>query len=71
VRNFLDCIKPRATPAADIETGHRSTATCLLGNIALRTGEKLAWDGQAERFTNSSRANVLLARDYRPPWTLR
>ena len=70
VRNFLDCVKSRATPVADIETGHRSTATCLLGNIALRTGEKLAWDGQAERFTNSSRANALLARQYRPPWRL-
>ncbi len=70
VRNFLDCMKSRATPVGDIEIGHRSTATCLLGNIALRTGEKLLWDGKAERFTNSPRANALLRREYRKPWRL-
>ncbi len=70
VRNFLDCVKSRQRPAGDIETGHRSTATCLIGNIALRTGEKLRWDAAAERFTNSEKANAMLRRDYRAPWRL-
>lgn len=70
VRNFLDCMKSRQRPAGDIETGHRSTATCLIGNIALRTGEKLHWDGAAERFNNSEKANAMLRRDYRAPWRL-
>jgi len=70
VRNFLDCIKSREKPAGDIEIGHRSTATCLLGNIALRTGEKLKWDAAAERFTNSEKANAMLRREYRQPWRL-
>jgi predicted dehydrogenase len=70
VRNFLECIKTRERPAGDIETGHRSTATCLLGNIAYRTGMKLKWDREAERFTNSRDANELLRRQYRPPWKL-
>lgn len=70
VRNFLDCMKSRQKPAGDIETGHRSTATCLIGNIALRTGEKLKWDGAAERFTNSEKANEMLRREYRAPWRL-
>jgi predicted dehydrogenase len=70
VRNFLDCVKTRARPAGDIEIGHRSTATCLLGNIALRTGLKLRWDAQAEKFTNSAEANQLLTRAYRAPWRL-
>jgi predicted dehydrogenase len=70
VRNFLDCIKTRERPAGDIEIGHRSTATCLLGNIAYRTGMKLRWDREAERFTNSGEANELLRRDYRAPWKL-
>jgi len=38
VRNFLDCVKSREKPAGDIEIGHKSTAPCLIGNIALRTG---------------------------------
>jgi predicted dehydrogenase len=70
VRNFLDCIKSRALPAADIEIGHRSTTPCLLGNIALRTGVKLRWDAARERITNSAEADRLLTRAYRAPWRL-
>jgi predicted dehydrogenase len=70
VRNFLDCIKTRVLPAGDIEIGHRSTATCLLGNIAFRTGQKLLWDAKAEKITNSREANALLTRQYRAPWKL-
>jgi predicted dehydrogenase len=70
VRNFLECMKTRQRPAGDIEIGHRSTAACLIGNIALRTGMKLKWDGKAERFTNSAEANAMLTRQYRAPWKL-
>src|SRR5262249_60309987 len=35
-RNFLDCVKSRAKPNCDIETGHRSPTATLPGNIALR-----------------------------------
>jgi len=70
VRNFLDCVKSRQTPAGDIEIGHKSTVPCLIGNIALQTGQKLAWDGKAERFTNSGEANRMLTRAYRAPWAL-
>lgn len=70
VRNFLDAMKSRQRPAGDIEIGHKSTAPCLIGNIALRTGLKLKWDGKSERFTNSDEANALLTRQYRAPWKL-
>ena len=70
VRNFLDCMKTRERPAGDIETGHRGTAVCLLGNIAYRTGRKLLWDAAAERITNAPEANALLTRAYRAPWHL-
>ena len=43
---------------------------CHLGNIALKTGEKILWDGEAEKITNSARANALLTRQYRAPWQL-
>jgi Oxidoreductase family, C-terminal alpha/beta domain len=70
VRNFLDAMKTRARPAGDIEIGHKSTVPCLIGNIALRTGMKLRWDGKAERFSNSVEANAMLSRPYRAPWRL-
>jgi hypothetical protein len=70
VRNFLECMKTRQAPAAEIEIGHLSTVPCHLGNIALRTGQKLLWDAARERFTNSEEANRLLTRQYRAPWKL-
>ncbi len=43
---------------------------CALGNVALRSGKKLAWDGPAMKVTNDNAANRLLHREYRPGWTL-
>jgi hypothetical protein len=71
VRNSLDCVKSRSRPVADVEIGHRSTAACLLGNTAPRTGEALRWDAAKEQFTGASaQATALLRRDYRAPWAL-
>jgi len=46
------------------------TETCLLGNVALRAGQKLAWDGPNMKVTNHTRANTYLGRPYRDGWTL-
>lgn len=70
VRNFLDCIKTRGTCKADVEIGHISTASTLIGNIALKTRSFLEWDGRAERFLNNDRANSLLHYEYRRPYKL-
>lgn len=64
-RNFLDCVKSRGKCNCDIETGHRSTTTTLLANIALKTRSVLDWEAQAERFVNHKPANKLLRYDYR------
>ncbi|MFO0909685.1 MAG: Gfo/Idh/MocA family oxidoreductase [Isosphaeraceae bacterium] len=69
-RNFLDCVKSRATPHADIAEGHRSTMYAHLVNLALATGERLEWDAKSGRFRNSEAANNLLHYEYRRPWTL-
>jgi predicted dehydrogenase len=42
----------------------------LLGNIAIRTNQKLLWDGPNLRFTNSEEANKLINPPYREGWTL-
>jgi hypothetical protein len=42
----------------------------LLGNVAIRTGKKLYWDGPNMRFTNNDEANKYLHRKYRRGWTL-
>ena len=70
MKNFIDCVRSRATPVADIETGHRSTTTALLGNIAYRTGRRIEWDGVRERIVGDPKAAAQLARAYRRPWKL-
>ena len=70
VKNFLDCIKSRQTPFCSLEDGHRSTSFAHLANIALATKERLQWDAEKERFTNSAKANELLHYDYRSQWKM-
>jgi predicted dehydrogenase len=69
-RNFLDCVRSRERPNADVEEGHRSTTFSLLANIALATRARLEWDAERERFTNNRRANSMLQYGYRRPWRL-
>ena len=69
-RNFLDCVKTRATPIACPEVAHRSSTVCHAGNLCLRLGRKLAWDPAKEQFANDDDANRMLARTRRAPWRL-
>jgi predicted dehydrogenase len=69
-RNFLDCMRTRKEPNADVEIGHRSTTFSLVANISLKLGQRLNWDSKTERFTNSDEANEHLHYEYRKPWTL-
>lgn len=46
------------------------TETCMLGNVALRAGKLIEWDGPNFRITNDESANELLHRKYRDGWTL-
>ncbi len=49
LRNFLDCIRTRNKPAADAETGFRSTLPCLMAALSVRTGRSYRWDGHAAK----------------------
>jgi predicted dehydrogenase len=69
-RNFLDCIKEGKRPNADVEEGHKSTLLCHLGNVALRTGRTLRFDGAREKIIDDAEAARLLAREYRKPFVL-
>jgi hypothetical protein len=37
----------------------------LLGNLALRTGERIEWDAGAMKVTNSAAAQALIGKAYR------
>jgi predicted dehydrogenase len=66
--NFLECIKLRKDPIANVEVGHRSATLCHLGNIAQLTGRKLFWDPRAEKFLNDPVANDYLKANVRSPY---
>jgi predicted dehydrogenase len=70
MRDFLECVKSRKTPIADIEIGQRSTSTALLGNIAYRTGRRIEWDAERERIVGDRDAQRYVTREYRKGYTL-
>ena len=66
-RSFLDCVKSRQRPNADVEEGHRTAAMCHLGNISTRLGRTLRWVAEKEQVVNDAEANQMLIRPYRGP----
>ena len=46
------------------------TETILLGNVAMRAGKKLEWDGPSLKITNVPEADKYLQTEYRKGWTL-
>ena len=69
-QNWIDCIKSREKPAADIEIGHRTCTICQIGGIARRLGRKLRWDPSKETFPDDAEANSYLERPQRAPYQL-
>jgi predicted dehydrogenase len=70
LENFIQCVRSRRRPAADVEIGHRSTLVAHLGNIAYRTGRKIHWDAEREEIVADPKASELLHRPARQPWDL-
>ena len=60
--------KPAGSNFVD-HAGHLATVV-LLGNIAIRTKEKLLWDGPNLRVTNCEAANAFINPPYRQGWSL-
>jgi len=70
VRNFLDCVRSRKLPVADVEIGHRSVTACHIGVIAYRLGRTVRWDGKQEVFPGDAEAQAMVTKKYREPYTL-
>jgi len=68
--NFIDCMRSRMDPIADVVTGHLSSTVCHLGAISLRTKRALKWDPDAVRFIgdHAEEANTYIAREMRKPY---
>jgi len=67
-QNWLDCIRSRQRPVADVEIGARTAQICQLGNIGYQLRRSLRWDPPSEVFINDAEANRLCSRENRGPW---
>ncbi|MEE8452469.1 MAG: Gfo/Idh/MocA family oxidoreductase [Thermoguttaceae bacterium] len=70
-QEWIDACKGGKPAGSDFvnHAGHLA-AVILMGNIAIRTQEKLFWDAEKLQFKNSEAANQLLHPPYREGWTL-
>jgi predicted dehydrogenase len=68
-RNWLDCIKSRELPIADVEKGARTVSVIHLGNLAYWNRTEIGWDPATWKFTDPAHQPWL---DYerRDPWQL-
>ncbi len=70
MQNWLDCIRSRNQPLADVEIGHRSVTVCHLANLTRQLGRKLRWDPAKEEFVDDTEANRAAKRDRREGYQL-
>jgi hypothetical protein len=70
MQDWLDCIRSRKSPVADVEIGHRSVTVCHLVNIARAVGRPLKWDPVRERFLGDEEVNRYLDRPRRKGFEL-
>jgi predicted dehydrogenase len=69
-KNFIDCIRSRNTPNADVEIGRLSTTLCHLGNISTHLGRDVDFDPKTETFGHDHAGNAYLTKEHRKPYTL-
>jgi predicted dehydrogenase len=71
IANFIDCMRSRELPNADVEEGRRSDLLLHLSNISARIGnQKLEYNPDKNNFPNSSEANKYIRRKDRDTWKI-
>ena len=69
-KEWIDACKGGQAAGSNFDYASQLTETVLLGNIALRTGEKIIWDSHNMKITNDEKANNLIGREYRKGWEI-
>jgi predicted dehydrogenase len=70
MQEWLECMRSRKRPVADVETGHRSISVAHLANITRALKRRVRWDPAAERFVDDREADALLTRARRKGYEL-
>ncbi len=66
-QDWINAIKKRSKPVADVEIGHRTATVCNAVNIAYELQRPLKWNPKKEKFDDDF-ANLMISRPYRAPW---
>ena len=69
-KDFLQAMRNRTKPVADVEIGHRTATVCNIGNIAYDLKRPLRWNPEKEEFINDDEANKLTGREMRKEWVV-
>ena len=68
--NWLECIRTRERPIADVEIGARTVTICHLANLGYWNRRRLRWDPENWTFLGDTEANTWLDYERRAPYKL-
>jgi predicted dehydrogenase len=68
-KDFLQAMRNRTKPVADVEIGHRTATVCNIGNICYELKRPLKWNPRREKFDDDD-ANKLMSREMRKEWVV-
>jgi len=69
-KEWLDAVRGGPKPFSNFDVAGLLTEFILLGNVAIRTGKKLQWDGPNCQVTNCPEAAQYVNKEYRKGWEL-
>lgn len=69
-KEWIAAIKGGPKPMSNFDYAATLTEAMLLGNVAMRAGKKIAYDGKTMKIPNAPEAEALLKLQYRKGWTL-
>ncbi len=67
---WIEACKTGKQPCSNFEVSGTLTEIVLMGNLAIRSGKRIEWDGPNMKVTNFPEANKYVHREYREGWTL-
>jgi predicted dehydrogenase len=68
-KDFLDCMRTRTRPNADVEIGARTVTVCHLVNLAYYHNQPMHWNPFREQFMNGKGDKSWLDVEHRAPYT--
>ena len=69
-QDWIRACKDRKPACSNFDYSGPMTETVLLGNVAIRAGKKLEWDGKNMKAKNAPEADKFINYQYRDGWTL-